>query len=93
MVKIEDDKLKAENTSQQDKRKSIVTGGYTKFEGRIKELKGYMFDTDPRNVNCYIICKEEIARNVRASYDHGDLIASVIRNFKTSKLERPKDPG
>ena len=77
-MKIEESKTKGEVSNLQDKKKNFASASNIKFDGRSEELKGYVFDTDPRNVDRYIICQEEIARHVGASFDHGDLIASTI---------------
>eukprot|EP00957_Ditylum_brightwellii_P190811 14526446-Ditylum_brightwellii.AAC.1 len=65
MVKTEENKIKVEVTNQ-DKKRNIAATSYNKFDGRSEELKGYMFDKDPRNINNYFICKEEIAWHVGA---------------------------
>eukprot|EP00957_Ditylum_brightwellii_P026162 1979329-Ditylum_brightwellii.AAC.2 len=78
MVKIEESKTKGEIANLQDKKRNLMTASNNKFNGRSGELKGCMIDTDPRNVDRYIICKEEIDQHVGASFDHGDLITSAI---------------
>eukprot|EP00957_Ditylum_brightwellii_P005413 412780-Ditylum_brightwellii.AAC.1 len=61
MMKIKEIKTKGDATNLQEKKRSLMSANNSEFDSRSEELKGYMFDTNPRNVDRYIICKEEIA--------------------------------
>eukprot|EP00957_Ditylum_brightwellii_P173760 13229078-Ditylum_brightwellii.AAC.1 len=78
-------------TSSMGKKRPSVTN--VKFQGRNDDLKGFIFDTDPRNADRFPIVQEELARYVGANYKHGDLIAKAIRTLEAPAIDRPEDPG
>eukprot|EP00957_Ditylum_brightwellii_P024253 1829383-Ditylum_brightwellii.AAC.1 len=56
-----------------------LSGG-TKFMGKCSELSGYVYDTDPRNVDQYSPTTEELARYMGATCENGNLVAKAIQN-------------
>eukprot|EP00957_Ditylum_brightwellii_P032220 2442445-Ditylum_brightwellii.AAC.2 len=66
---------------------------YTKFEGRYKSLKGYIFDLDTRNMDRFVIFQQKIARYIGADFEHRDLIVEAIRTLQIPQLDHLKDPG
>eukprot|EP00957_Ditylum_brightwellii_P057192 4333669-Ditylum_brightwellii.AAC.1 len=63
---MKESKTKGEVANLQDKKRNLASASNNKFDNRSEELKGYVFDIDPRNVNRYIICQEGIAWHVGA---------------------------
>eukprot|EP00957_Ditylum_brightwellii_P171666 13069294-Ditylum_brightwellii.AAC.1 len=69
---MEETKTKTDQSGSEKKR---YTSSTVKFEGRCDDLKGYVFDTDPRNADKFTIVQEELARHFGASFEHSDLIS------------------
>eukprot|EP00957_Ditylum_brightwellii_P035770 2712191-Ditylum_brightwellii.AAC.1 len=67
-------KIKRDALTPRKKKKFTYGAGGTKFKERSEDLKGFIFDTDPRNADRFVSVQEEFARHVGASVKHGDLI-------------------
>eukprot|EP00957_Ditylum_brightwellii_P164798 12547554-Ditylum_brightwellii.AAC.2 len=93
MAKLEESKAKPDGGNTEERRRNNTAVSYTKFEGRCKSLKGYIFDFDPRNIDRCVICQQEIARHIGADFEYGDLIAEAIYTLQTPQLDHPEDTG
>eukprot|EP00957_Ditylum_brightwellii_P130988 9991783-Ditylum_brightwellii.AAC.1 len=50
------------------------------------------FDTDPRNIDCFHIVKNEIARYVGVTLSYGDALSDAIKNMVITLFELPEYP-
>eukprot|EP00957_Ditylum_brightwellii_P105002 8003007-Ditylum_brightwellii.AAC.1 len=92
-MNVDESKIKCDAPTRSKKKKFTYGARCTKFEGCSEDLKGFIFETDPRNTDRFVIVQEGFARHVGASFEHGDMISEAIRTLKSPQLERPEDPG
>eukprot|EP00957_Ditylum_brightwellii_P153306 11667657-Ditylum_brightwellii.AAC.1 len=63
------------------------------FEGRSKELKGFVFDKDPRSADRFEIVKDKCSRFYGATFKHGNKVKNSIKLMCPPVIDCPEDPG
>eukprot|EP00957_Ditylum_brightwellii_P055316 4192853-Ditylum_brightwellii.AAC.1 len=64
-------------TGSAEKKKVNFSGSHARFDGKCEGLKGFVFNTNPRNADQFTIVQEMIARYVGTNFDNGDLVGAA----------------
>eukprot|EP00957_Ditylum_brightwellii_P032851 2490553-Ditylum_brightwellii.AAC.1 len=78
MVKSEESKVKPEMAGSAEKKKVNFSGSHGRFDGKCEGLKGFIFNTIPKNADQFTIVQEEMARYVDANFKNGDLVSTAV---------------